>query len=188
MASYGYGYVTEKGFIAFAKDLAEGAWKDVVIGKKYEAPSHVLPVATLLDAPRVLLWKLRISWAIADLTEAMGLAGGEALLKVDANWDRLQRKLNHSLAAAAEDNQAEHADAAGRLQKSLLLGNGTAQTQLGYDEEVDFGWQQAELIAKGQAAADVKLLGLGALMTEIAAVRSRVCPLKMALSTCALTR
>ena len=36
-----------------------------------------------------------------------------------------------------------------RLREVLVLGNGTAQTNLGWDEEVDFGRQQLELTAKG---------------------------------------
>ena len=43
-----------------------------------------------------------------------------------------------------------------------------SQTLLRYQEEVDFGRKQVALVASGQGAADVALLGLGPMMNEIA--------------------
>ena len=55
-----------------------------------------------------------------------------------------------------------------RLQKMLLLGAGMGQTKLKYQEEVDYGRKQVALASQGQAAADVMLLGLGAMLGDIA--------------------
>lgn len=166
MARYGYGYVPEKGFIAFGRELSEGTWKDVSL-KKFDPSHERWSGHALLEAPKPVVWKLRCSTVIEFLREAVGGGTTEALEALDETWDRLQRKLYHSIGQAAEDDATAHRQAAGRLRGSLLLGNGTGQTILGYDEEVDFGWQQVELSTKGAAADDVKLLGLGGLIGEI---------------------
>jgi hypothetical protein len=70
MTRYGYSYVSDKGFVAFAHDLNEGAWKDVSI-KKYDV-SDRMPALSLLEAPRPVVWKLRATWAIATLRELLG--------------------------------------------------------------------------------------------------------------------
>ena len=48
MASYGYSFVTDKAFSAFARDLEQGAWKSVSIDK-YDVPNRV-PAALRLDS------------------------------------------------------------------------------------------------------------------------------------------
>lgn len=167
MAQYGYGYVPEKGFIAFARDLSSGAWQAVVIPKKLDPAAERWHATALMDLPRAAYWKLRASSAIEWLRAALGVGTAEVLEALDGNWDRLQRRLHHRIGDAEDDNVAAHREAAKRLRGLLLSGNGTAQTNIGYDEEVDFGWNQVELASKGAAAADVKLLGLDALIHEI---------------------
>ncbi len=73
MARYGYGYVTEKGFVAFSHDLTEGAWAEVSI-KGYDGAQRMLP-SNPMEVPRDVAWKLRATWAIATLAVAgYGLA------------------------------------------------------------------------------------------------------------------
>jgi hypothetical protein len=112
--------------------------------------------------------KLRATWSIAALRDAVG-AGSEVLVQLDDAWDSLQRKLNFSLGLAGEDKDKDNRDAAARLRDVLLLGNGTAQTTLGWNEEVDFGRQQVELTAKGALAEDAKKVGVQPLLAEISA-------------------
>ncbi len=59
MGSWGYGFVTDKGFSAFAADLNEGAWKEISI-KKYDVPDRV-PKELVFEAPRPVVWKLWIT-------------------------------------------------------------------------------------------------------------------------------
>lgn len=164
MSRYGYGYVPEKGFLSFMHDLAEGDWKDVSI-KKVDAPPP-LPAQTLLEAPRPVIWKLRLTWGIRSLVEATA-SGAETVAQLDETWDSLQRKLHYTLGSAGEDKDIARRQAAERLRGALLLGSGTAQTKLGWQEEVDFGRRQIELGLKGPFGEDVKKLGLAALFTEI---------------------
>ncbi len=164
MVGYGYSYVTDKGFTAFLRELSEGPWKPVSI-KKYDVPDQ-LP-AGLIEAPRPVVWKLRATWAIGALTATNGATTTEALELLDGEWDSAQRSLSFAILGAAEHKDPERRAAAERLRKALLSGNGTAQTLLGYDEEVDFGRHQAEVTTKGPLVADVKAVELGPHLARI---------------------
>ena len=162
MTAYGYSYVSDKGFVAFSRDLSEGAWKSVSIAK-YDTPDKGLSASTI-DASHPVIWKLRITWAIAALKQALG---SSTLEELDASWDSCQRKLNYRLAEHAESKDPAVQKAAERLRAQLLEGNGTGQTTSDYDQEVDFGRKQIELVKEGAAAADVKKLKIGDLIQEI---------------------
>jgi hypothetical protein len=165
MTRYGYGYVPDKGFVSLLNDLSEGAWKDIPF-KKYDNPDQQLTPA-LVEGPLLIFWKLRASWAIATLREALG-AGSAILDQLDADWDSTQRKLNFTLGSAGEDEDPEKRDAAERLRGALLLGNGTAQTKLSWEEEVDFGRQQVTLTNAGPLADDARLIGLQPTLKAVA--------------------
>ncbi|WP_437894930.1 hypothetical protein [Sorangium sp. So ce124] len=160
MAAYGYSFVTDKAFSAFARDLEQGAWKGVSIDK-YDVPNRV-PAASLFEAPRPVVWKLRARWSIAALDEALGVASAAALAELDTEWDTAQRALHLFLASAAESKDPAQRDAAVRLRGALLAGAGTEQTQYAYDAEVDYGWHQVAVAGKAPLAADVKKVGAGA--------------------------
>jgi hypothetical protein len=165
MARYGYSFVSDKGFIAFAHDLSEGAWKDISI-KKYDVPDR-MPSLSLLEAPRPVAWKLRATWAIATLREIMGGVSAEVLAQLDGDWDSAQRKLYHHLGSASEDKDAAKREAAERLRGALLRGGGTAQTTMAYDDEVDFGRQQLALLRSDPLAAAAKKVGLAAVIKQV---------------------
>jgi hypothetical protein len=108
MARYGYGYVTDKGFASFARELSEGAWKEVSI-KKYDSDTDPPVVkGSLLDASLPVVWKLRATLEIRGLLRAMGTATADDLVKLDAEWDSSQRALNLALLAAVEHKEPEH--------------------------------------------------------------------------------
>ncbi len=77
MTAYGYSYVSDKGFVAFSRDLSEGAWKGVSIAK-YDTPDKGLSASTI-DASHPVIWKLRTTWAIAALKQALGSSTLEEL-------------------------------------------------------------------------------------------------------------
>jgi hypothetical protein len=72
MAGYGYSNVTDKGFLAFARELDEGAWKAVSI-KKYDADGAIAK-SPLADAPLAVVWKVRATWGLQALKQARGAA------------------------------------------------------------------------------------------------------------------
>lgn len=164
MANHGYSYVPEKGFIGFQRELSSGEWAEVS-SKKYDTTDQTAG-AGLVNAPQPVVWKLRATWAITALREALGRSA-VSIEALDARWDSSQRKLHFALGSALEDDDTEKREAAGRLRGALLVGNGTGQTKLSYDEEVDFGRQQVAITARGQLAADVAAVGLGALLKQI---------------------
>jgi hypothetical protein len=159
---YGYGYVTEKGFIAFAHDISEGPWADVAV----EGNELRTLGSDPMEIPRPVAWKTRVVWAIAALRDALG-ASPEVLAVLDVGWDGTQRKLFHAIGGALEDDDPAVRNAAMRLKGALLSGNGTAQTSLSYDDEVDFGRHQVELMTNGALAEDTKRIGLTGLRDRI---------------------
>ncbi|WP_437585755.1 hypothetical protein [Sorangium sp. So ce1000] len=165
MAGYGYSYVTDKAFSAFARELEQGVWKSVSI-EKYDVPNRV-PAALLLEAPRPVVWKTRARWAIAELDGALGVASAAELAELDAEWDSSQRALHMFLGSAAEHREPAHRDAAVRLRGALLAGAGTEQAGYGYDAEVDFGWHQVAIAERAPLAADVKKVGAAAHLKRI---------------------
>ncbi|WP_437875751.1 hypothetical protein [Sorangium sp. So ce513] len=165
MAGYGYSFVTDKAFSAFARDLEQGAWKSVSIDK-VDVPNRV-PTALLLEAPKPVVWKARAVWSIRTLDEALGVASAAALAELDTEWDASQRALHLFLASAAESKDPAHRDAAVRLRGALLAGAGTEQTQYAYDAEVDHGWHQIAIAGKAPLAADVKKVGAGPYLKRV---------------------
>ncbi len=164
MAGHGYSFVTDRGFNGFSRELESGAWGAVSI-KKYDAEDEAakLPLA---DTPAVVVWKLRTLWGIRAVAKATGV---DALAEFDAEWDSAQRALNLAVGAAEEHKEPATRAAAGRIRLSLLSGGGVAQTQIGFDQEVDFGLNQIDLASRSPLAADVKTAGVGEHLKRIQA-------------------
>ena len=161
---HGYSHVSEKGFVAFSHDASEGPWAEVAIDA-YDNEERTLGEGAL-EVPRPVAWKLRATWSIATLRDALG-ASPEVLAGLDVSWDSTQRMLHHTLGGAQEDEDPEVRASATRLRGALLSGNGTAQTNLSYDEEVDCGRHQVELMTHGALAEDAARVGLAALRDRI---------------------
>lgn len=162
MSGYGYSYVSDKAFVAFAHDLGQGAWKNVSIAQ-YQGEAKPLDAAAL-EAPHPVLWKLRIVLVISALKQALGSGRLDVL---DAGWDSSERRLNFRLAERAEDTDADVRAAADRLRRQLLKGKGTEQTGYDFDAEVDFGRKQLELAKEEGIAADIKKLKVDDLLQDI---------------------
>jgi hypothetical protein len=164
MAVYGYGNVSDRGFVAFERELEEGAWAEVIT-KKYEEPAKD-NAAALLAAPQPIIWKLCLRSGIGAIVAALGAT---SLVELDDAWDAAQRRLFHRIALGIDDPDRAVRTVADRLRAGLLSGTGTAQTALGYDDEVDFGRQQLRLTGEnGPLAADAKKLKLGDALADIA--------------------
>jgi hypothetical protein len=164
MARYGYSYVTDKGFSAFGHELELGPWKNVLI-KEYDAEDRK-PSKSLIEAPREVTWKLRLTWALRDLDDALGISA-DKLKQYDDEWDASQRALSHYLASEAEHKDPARRAAAGRLRGTLLEGAGTEQTTWGFEAEVDFGYQQIARARKEPLVQDAQLIGLDSYLTRV---------------------
>lgn len=164
MASFGYGNIPARGFVSFERELDEAPWKEIAT-KKYEEAAKD-DASTLLDAPQLVIFKLRLRFGIAQVIAALGAT---PLTKLDQSWDATQRRLFHRIAVHVDDDDPAMRACADRLFAQLLSGTGTAQTKLDYDDEVDFGRNQIALTREGGAlAADVKKLKLGDVLAEVA--------------------
>ncbi len=162
--SYGYGSVTEQGFVGFERSLSEGAWRAVdVKGLANEDGTLERGVEKLGVLP---MSKLRVRDAIAVLVST--LAGSSAAGELDDAWDRVQTRLDAHLALKATDDDEAVAAAARRCRGALLAGNGTAQTQYTLRKEVDFGRTQVRLAATKPLADDVALVGIAATIKRVA--------------------
>ena len=163
MATYGYGGLKDRVFISFEKELEEGAWKEIAT-KKFEAEAKE-SVGALLKAPLPVTWKLRMRFGIASVLSALGVP---QISELDAVWDASQRRLFHRLGAAVDDKDPAVRAAADRLCSLLLLGTGTQQTQLEYEDEVDFGRKQVAAARHGGPfAADAKLARIDGEIADI---------------------
>jgi hypothetical protein len=163
MTPCGYGNVPEKAFLAFRRDLSEGAWRDISLeGDEYLGQGLASPL--LHASPPG--WKLRVTIAIASLRDTLG-ARSAILDRLDADWISIQRKLHAQLSSARQDRAEAKREAAERLRGALLLGDGTAQTILGWDEEVDFGRRQVALTQEGPLAGDARMVGLAFLLKAV---------------------
>ena len=161
MAQYGYGGLKDRVFLGFEKELETGAWKEVGT-KKIEAEAKE-SVTALLKAPLRVTWKVRLRFGIAGVIAALGVP---QITELDATWDSSQRRLFHRLGAAVDDKDSIVRAAADRLWPVLLLGTGTQQTTLDYDDEVNFGRRQVAAAGPGgPLAADAKIAKIE---TEIA--------------------
>ncbi len=163
MSEPSYAYVPEEGFEGFAQELSQGAWA-LIDTKDFEGAGQAA-AKPLCDAPLQVTWKLRVAWVLVELGAARG--GADLAKDVDNAWDGTQKRLAGLLAAGTHDKAHEKRAAAARLQKAFLLGAGSGQTKLRYQQEVDFGRTQAQLAKEAQYAADIALLGLDSLVTEI---------------------
>lgn len=157
--------VSTEGFAAFDAELSSGAWGAIDVLPYVGADGRaVLPLG---DAPVFVALKLQLMWPIAEVVRA--LSGAGTAKSCDEAWDGTQKLLNGLLAVGLASKDPAQRAAAGRLQKLLVLGDGEKQTQLKYQQEVDFGRQQIRLMSDNQHASDVALLGLQSVLADISA-------------------
>lgn len=165
MAEVTFAYVPIEGFAAFDVELSSGAWGAVEISPYLGADGRaVQPLGT---APVFIALKIQLFQPIANVVRAMSGAGTAKLC--DNAWDGTQKLLHNTIAVGLASRDAAKRAAAERLQKLLLLGDGEKQTQLTYQQEVDFGRNQIRIMTESPHAADVTLLGLQPVVTELAA-------------------
>ncbi|MRG92245.1 hypothetical protein [Polyangium spumosum] len=163
MPAHSFAHVPEEGFLAFAPLLSEGPWATIDT-TSYDGAGQSA-AKSLCDAPALVISKLRIARALAELGAARG--GADVAKEADTSWDGTQKRLGALLLAASHDPNAEKRAAAARLQKAFLRGTGTGQTKLRYQQEVDFGRTQLELTKEPQHTADITLLDLEGVFGEI---------------------
>lgn len=161
MSQLSFSNVPMMGFSSYYSDLASGSWNAIDVSG-YEGPGGT----SLWAASPLVMVKMRLKREVSQLLQSIEGAGGAK--GCDRAWDSCQKQLCGLLGVAAESNDLAKREAANRLQKMLLLGAGMGQTRLKYQEEVDYGRKQVALVSQGQAAADVALLGLGAMLGDIA--------------------
>jgi hypothetical protein len=163
MAELRFHNVPPEGFIAFANELSVVEW-GAIDTTPYAGPNQTT-TQPFFDIPILIAYKLLLIWVIDTLVGVRENTGNAK--DADQNWDDAQRRLRSMLEMWAAHRDALKREAAARLRKALLLGAGTAQTKLGYHQEVDFGQQQLITVSTGQAAADITLLGLEAAIEDI---------------------
>lgn len=164
MTAPSFAHVTEEGFESFTHGLSQGAWA-LIDTSTYEGPNHT-STKSLVDAPIQVGWKLQIRWILGALADAR--SGADIASGADGTWDGTQRRFDSLLSASSNDLDPEKRAAASRLQKALMLGSGTKQTKLKYQQEVDFARTQLLLAKEPQHAADIVTLGLTGVIADIA--------------------
>jgi hypothetical protein len=87
--------------------------------------------------------------------------------QLEIQWGDEQRQFNAYLQAVAARKDPAQRAAGQRLIALFLLGNGTAQTKLGYEKEVEWGTHQVQLLQQPEVAADVALCGAESHLVDI---------------------
>jgi hypothetical protein len=159
MTTYGFARVDADGFLGMLAVLREGAWAEVPLPASSDQPTTEWNLLS-----QEVRAKVRLTEALGLLRQAVGAE--DRAVELDQTWDRLQRRLDGMLTADTYHDDPDRQAAAQRLRKLLTLGNGTGQTGLSFQAEVDFGNRQALLVGH-ECAADVALLGYGPLFVSI---------------------
>ena len=166
MAAYGYSYVAREGYVAFVDELNGGAWGKIDI-QPFRLDQPKPEQQSVLDASRLVGWKLCLGWAITNLTDQVGTVTPDELTSLDQAWDGSERRLNLQVAVHEASEDSAVAAAATRVRNALLSGAGTAQTVLAWEKEVDFGRNQVALANTAPLSADIKLLNLQPFVHDI---------------------
>ncbi len=164
MADVSFAYVPAEGFTAFGAELRAGTWGNIDVSEYVGADGRT--AKALCDAPTTVVMKLQMNAVIAAMLGSLKSAGSAKTC--DEHWDETERRLGVMISAAMLSKDPLQRTAAERLHKWLLLGDGAGQTNLKYQQEVDFGRKQIELSSQSVCAADIALLGLGEFMADIA--------------------
>lgn len=148
MAKFSYSTTPENQILMLLERLDEDQWASVPRLQKIE-----------LDSPQLATIKTCVLRDVEALSAALN-GTFEGAVPADVDWDKAQTQLARRLAVEEISDDAARVDAAKVLQRDLLSGRGTAQTQLPFDEEVAFGVRQRELAAQEPYKAHITLLGL----------------------------
>jgi hypothetical protein len=137
MAIFAYHRTSKDNLVSLQKSLQEGSW-GAIDAKTYEsAPS-------LLSAPILSVLKLRLLQKSLILAAIEG-SSTDLLSTHDGRWDNAQKRFFLKISIAETEDESTIKEAAARVRKALTLGDGLAQTKLGYDEEVAYGEKQVLL-------------------------------------------
>ena len=169
MPNHGYHRASQETLSTLPQTLEEKPWEEIEI-EAYKK------VTDELEIPILSLIKRRIKQRGMTLLQAISTDSGE-LSTLDSRWDSPQRKLASRVREAESDEDVRLNNAADRLRPALLRGQGTAQTQLPYEEEVKFGKMQVGLARapkkEGQTtptiAEDLETIGATSLIADIEA-------------------
>lgn len=146
-------HVPQAAFSSFAAVLSAFPWTTVNV------TDDELAANDLVNAPLLVVVKLRLQQSVQALCHvASGLRGHDSVH---------HQQLCAALDAAARSPDPAKRDAAKRMQEMLLSDEG--QTDSRDSAEIDFARIQQSLVEHGRAEADVVLLGIEPLLSEIAA-------------------
>ena len=153
-------HIPRAGFAAFAAVLSTDPWARV------DASPYEASAKSFRSAPILVTVKLRLERCVDALLQTMAGTGKSHEARI---VEQYQKQLSALLDTAARSNDPAKRDAAQRL-RELLFGVGEEQTTPSSRGEMDFARIQQSLVDHGQAEADVALLGLDPLLSEIAAI------------------
>jgi hypothetical protein len=167
MPNHGYYRASQETLSTISQTLEGKPWGEIDIAAFLKANDE-------LEIPVLSLLKRRMVQKGTALLQAISVSS-EELSTLDSRWDSPQRKLSSRIREAESDEDQALNDAAARLRTALLKGQGTAQTQLPYEEEIKFGKMQVGLARapkkEGQTtptiAEDLETIGATPLIADI---------------------
>lgn len=163
MANYGFGYVTEDGFLSFRKELEKGALGAIDI-TPYTNPDAPL---SSFGAPLPVRLKLKLVRGIEEVEKARLPPAKLTVEQIDRlKWDPPQRNLDDETRVYLSRKDPTKKAAALTIREHFLQGGGRAQTRLPPAQEVILGRKQV-LMARGQFKDLIALLNLEEVIDDI---------------------
>lgn len=137
MSQVSYGHTTEAGFLSILDAIKQGEWGAIRV------PDNPLP-QELLMLGVTQLSKVELMWALLRMRRILNPKPEDAAEIFDQDWDRVQRLYNADITALENDKDPQTRADGAFLRSVSLKGQGTAQTKLRYEAEVQWGFSQVE--------------------------------------------
>lgn len=154
-AKHSYNSVSTERLLKLDLTLTEQPWSSVAT-----------PTKLGLDTPTVAGIKFVLEQRLNALSHAVN-GTYEGAVPADVAWDDAQILLDLQLQIALRDPDLAKREAAQVLRRDMLKGQGTAQTRLSFEAEVDHGVLQRKLAGQDPYLAHIQLLELGDLFARI---------------------
>lgn len=137
MSQVSYGHATEEGFLSLLDALKQGDWGAIRIPDN-PSPQDILALSV------VAMCKMQLMSALLAMRRLLHPRPEDAAEVFDQEWDRVQRAYNADITALENHKDPQTRADGAFLRAASLKGQGTGQTSLRYEAEVQWGLAQVE--------------------------------------------
>ncbi len=162
MSQVSYGHTTEEGFLSLLDALKQGDWGAIPIPDN-PSPQDILALGV------VAMCKLQLMSVLLAMRRLLHPRPEDAAEVFDQAWDRVQRAYNADITALENHKDPQTRTDGSTLRAASLKGQGTGQTTMRYEAEVQWGLAQVEKANEESLKAIIDRHNLQARIDEIEA-------------------